>query len=60
MAGIGLSIMHAQTRSYSKNKLINRMFGLTLNILGGSAKNWRIQHNRLHHTFTNIREWTLM
>ena len=32
------------------------MFGLTLNMLGGSAKNWRIQHNRLHHTFTNIHE----
>ena len=57
MAGIGLSIMHdANHGSYSKNKLINRLFGLTLNILGGSAKNWRIQHNRLHHTFTNIHE----
>ena len=57
MAGIGLSIMHdANHGSYSKNKLVNRLFGLTLNILGGSAKNWRIQHNRLHHTFTNIHE----
>ena len=24
--------------------------------MGGSAKNWRIQHNRLHHTFTNVHE----
>ena len=27
-----------------------------MNILGGSAKNWRIQHNRLHHTFTNVHD----
>ena len=42
--------------SYSKNKLINKLMGLTLNLVGGSAKNWRIQHNKLHHTFTNVHE----
>ena len=57
MAGIGLSIMHdANHGSYSKNKVVNRLFGITLNLMGGSAKNWRIQHNRLHHTFTNVHE----
>ena len=57
MSGIGLSIMHdANHGSYSKNKLVNRLFGITLNLMGGSAKNWRIQHNRLHHTFTNVHE----
>ncbi len=30
--------------------------GLTLNLVGGSAKNWKIQHNRMHHTFTNVHE----
>ena len=55
MAGIGLSVMHdANHGAFSKNKTINTFFGLTLNFLGGSAKNWRIQHNRLHHTFTNV------
>ena len=57
MAGIGLSVMHdANHGAYSKNKNINKLLGITLNLLGGSAKNWRIQHNRLHHTYTNIHE----
>ncbi|MGC6427944.1 MAG: fatty acid desaturase family protein [Flavobacteriales bacterium] len=55
MAGIGLSVMHdANHGAFSKHKFLNTLFGLSLNFLGGSAKNWKIQHNRLHHTFTNI------
>jgi linoleoyl-CoA desaturase len=30
------------------------MMGNTLNLLGGNASLWRMQHNTLHHTFTNI------
>ena len=57
LAGIGMCIMHDGNHgSYSKNKLINKLMGLTLNLVGGSAKNWRIQHNKLHHTFTNVHE----
>lgn len=57
MAGIGLSVMHdANHGSYSNNKFINKLLGITLNFLGGSAKNWRIQHNRLHHTYTNVHD----
>ena len=56
-AGIGLSVMHdANHGAYSKNKLVNRLLGISLNLLGGSAKNWKIQHNRLHHTYTNIHD----
>ena len=34
MAGIGLSIMHdANHGSYSKNKVVNRLFGITLNLM---------------------------
>jgi len=55
MAGIGLSVMHdANHGAYSKNKTTNRIIGLVLNALGGSAKNWQMQHNVLHHSFTNI------
>jgi linoleoyl-CoA desaturase len=25
-----------------------------MHLLGGSATNWKIQHNVLHHSFTNI------
>lgn len=54
-AGIGLSIMHdANHGTFSSKKGINKFFGYTLNMLGGSDVTWRIQHNHLHHTFTNI------
>lgn len=55
MAGIGLSIMHdANHNAYSKNKVVNQMLGKLLNVIGGSDTNWRIQHNVLHHTYTNV------
>ena len=55
MAGIGMSIMHdANHGAYSANHKINRIIGQTLNAIGGTADNWKIQHNLLHHTYTNI------
>lgn len=55
MAGIGLSIMHdANHGAYSKNKHVNKALGFLLLALGGSDVNWRIQHNILHHTYTNV------
>lgn len=55
MAGIGLSVMHdANHGSYSRNKWVNKFLGYTMNMLGGNATNWKIQHNVLHHTYTNI------
>ena len=55
VAGIGLSIMHdACHGSYSSNKRVNNALGFILNFLGGFHKNWIIQHNVLHHSYTNI------
>jgi linoleoyl-CoA desaturase len=55
MVGIGTSVMHdAQHGSYSPKKNVNRLIGSILEIIGGYAVTWRIQHNVLHHTFTNI------
>jgi linoleoyl-CoA desaturase len=55
VAGIGMSVMHdANHGSYSKNPTVNRWVGYTLNVVGGLALNWKIQHNKLHHSFTNI------
>lgn len=55
MAGIGMGVMHdAIHGSYSKNKKINTLLGYTFNMIGANATVWRIQHNVLHHTFTNI------
>lgn len=55
MSGIGMGVMHdAIHGSYSKNKTVNTFLGNTFNLIGGSATIWKIQHNILHHTYTNI------
>lgn len=55
MAGLGLSVMHdANHGSYSRKKWVNKLLGYTLNVIGGNATNWKIQHNVFHHTYTNI------
>nr|WP_290854965.1 acyl-CoA desaturase [Flaviramulus sp.] len=55
MAGIGMGVMHdAIHGSYSKNKKINTLLSYTFNLIGANATIWRIQHNVLHHTYTNI------
>lgn len=54
-AGIGMNIMHdANHGAYSSNERVNKWIGWTLNLLGGSVANWKVQHNMLHHTYTNI------
>jgi linoleoyl-CoA desaturase len=55
MGGIGLSVMHdAIHGAYSKSFRVNKILGYTMNLIGGNAENWRIQHNVLHHSYTNI------
>ena len=55
LAGIGMSVMHdANHGAYSSNKTVNFLMGHTLNLVGGSVFNWKLQHNILHHTYTNI------
>ncbi len=54
-AGIGLSVMHdANHGAYSKKKWVNKLIGYSLNVVGGNATNWKIQHNVKHHTYTNV------
>ena len=54
-AGVGLSVMHdANHGSYSKSKKVNKALGYLAELIGASSLNWRIQHNVLHHTYTNI------
>lgn len=55
VAGIGMSIMHdANHGSYSAKPWLNSLLGFSLNVVGGNAFNWKVQHNMLHHTYTNI------
>jgi linoleoyl-CoA desaturase len=55
LAGIGMSVMHdANHGAYSSSSKVNKWLGHSLNLLGGSVFNWKMQHNLLHHTYTNI------
>ena len=57
LAGIGLSVMHdANHGAYSKSNNVNVFIGYSLNLIGANAFNWKVQHNVLHHTFTNVHE----
>ncbi len=57
LAGIGLSVMHdANHGAYSPKKWVNILIGYSINLIGANAFNWKMQHNVLHHTFTNIHE----
>jgi len=55
VAGIGMSVMHdANHGAYSEHAGVNTFIGYTLNMLGAAVSNWKLQHNLLHHTYTNI------
>ena len=55
MSGIGMGVMHdAIHGSYSRNKNINKILGYTFNLIGANDEVWKIQHNVLHHSYTNI------
>ena len=55
MAGIGMNVMHdANHGAYSSKKWINKVLGSSIYILAGNVYNWQVQHNVLHHTYTNI------
>ena len=55
MVGIGTSIMHDSNHgSYSEKKGVNKLLGSIIVLVGGYHVTWRIQHNILHHTYTNI------
>lgn len=55
MIGIGTSVMHdANHGTYSPKKKVNDFISRILELIGGYTITWRIQHNVLHHTYTNI------
>jgi len=40
--------------SYSGNGLVNKLISFSAVIIGADPQIWKIQHNVLHHTYTNI------
>lgn len=54
-SAIGMSIMHdANHGGYSRHPWVNYAFGWTLDALGCSSHVWKIKHNTVHHTWTNV------
>jgi len=55
MAGVGMNVMHdANHESFSSKKWVNKLMGSSIYILAGNVYNWKVQHNVLHHTYTNV------
>lgn len=55
LASIGFNVMHDGAHgSYSNSKTLNEIMALTLNVMGGSDYMWKVKHNIVHHTYTNI------
>jgi linoleoyl-CoA desaturase len=55
LALIGFNIMHdACHGSYSSRPWVNEVMGYTMNCLGANGYIWKIKHNIIHHTYTNI------
>jgi len=54
-AAIGFNVMHDGAHgSFSRYKWINSMASNFANFLGASQYMWKMKHNVIHHTYTNI------
>ncbi len=54
-AGTGFCVAHdALHGAYSSNAFVNKMLGYGFDILGANSYMWKITHNVIHHTYTNI------
>jgi linoleoyl-CoA desaturase len=55
MAGVGFALAHdGQHAALSKRPFLNRLAGLTFDVMGVCGYFWRLTHNRIHHMYTNI------
>lgn len=55
LVAIAFNVMHdACHGSYSSKKWVNDLFSYTMNALGSNAYMWKIKHNVIHHTYTNV------
>lgn len=55
LAGVGFNVTHdANHGSYSPARWLNSTMRWSLDFIGGSSYVWRVKHNVVHHTYTNI------
>jgi linoleoyl-CoA desaturase len=56
-AFIGFNVCHdALHGSYSSNGAVNTAVGSIFHLIGANTYNWKISHNVVHHTYTNIHD----
>jgi linoleoyl-CoA desaturase len=54
-AFIGFNVCHdAIHGSFSANQKVNQAFSFIFNLIGASPYIWRLSHNVVHHTYTNM------
>ncbi|HEY9633066.1 MAG TPA: acyl-CoA desaturase [Coleofasciculaceae cyanobacterium] len=54
-AEIGFNIQHdGRHQAYSNFPWVNKLMGMTIELIGGSSYNWHWKHNLFHHTYVNI------
>lgn len=54
-ACIGFNIGHdAIHGGYSEKPLVNKLLSWCFDIMGAASPTWRVSHNVVHHTYTNI------
>lgn len=55
MAAIGFNVMHDGAHgSFSKSRVLNFIASHTWDFMGGSTFLWKMKHNIIHHSFTNV------
>lgn len=55
LAFIGFNVMHdACHGAFSENTKVNDFMSYSLNFLGAESYFWKLKHNVLHHTYTNV------
>jgi linoleoyl-CoA desaturase len=54
LMNIGHDALH---QAYSSNKKVNHLLGRILDVLGSNSYLWKIKHNIVHHSHTNIEHY---
>ncbi len=54
-AGVGFNVSHdAIHGATSTDKRVNDLLSWTFDAIGAASSTWRVAHNLLHHTYTNV------
>ncbi len=52
---VGMSVMHDKVHgAYTKNKTLSLLLEIPITLIGLESRIWAIEHNIIHHTFTNV------